>query len=141
MLNKNARGLRLVEKAHANGIRQTVPRRGRAPIAARHDIEASPARTEFFPAGLMKNRGNAVAPSIASLAPADSDALARAIADIEMASAALRESDPTLEPWRPGSEMHGDRRHLPVWILIGTVWAAALLSLSVAISGIVYLAK
>ena len=89
----------------------------------------------------MKNRGNAIAPSIASLAPIDSDALARAIADIEIASEALRRSDPTLEPWRANSETHGNQRHLPVWILIGTVWAAALLSLSVAISGIVYLAR
>lgn len=141
MLNKNARGLRLVEKAHSSGIRQTVPRRDRTSVVARHDIEASPARTEFLPGGLMKNRGNAIAPSIASLAPIGSDAVARAIADIEIASETLRKSDPTLEPWRPNSETHGDRGHLPVWILIGTVWAAALLSFSVAISGIVYLAR
>ena len=141
MLNKNARGLRLVENAHSYGIRQTASRRDRTSVAVRHDIEASPARTEFLPGGLMKNRGNAIAHSIASLAPIGSDVLARAIADIEIASEALRKSDPTLEPWRPNSETQGDRGHLPVWILIGTVWAAALLSLFVAISGIVYLAR
>jgi hypothetical protein len=141
VLNKNARGLRLVEKAQSYGMRQTASRRDGTSVAVRHDIEASPARTEFFPGGFMKNRGNAIAPSIASLAPIGSDALARAIADIEIASEALRKSDPTLEPWRPNSEMHGNRRQLPVWILIGTVWAAALVSLSVAIGGIVYLVK
>jgi hypothetical protein len=141
MLNKNAQGLRLVEKAQSYGIRQTASRRDRTSVAVRHDIEASPARTEFFPGGLMKNRGNAITPSIASPAPIGSDALARAIADIEIASVTLRKSDPTLEPWRPNSETHGDQRHLPVWILVGTVWAAALLSLSVAIGGIVYFAR
>ncbi len=141
MLNKNARGLRLVEKAHSNGIRQAVSRRDRAPTAVRHDIQAGPALIELSLVGPMTNGGDAVASSIASLASVDSDALARAIADIEIASAALRESDPTLKPWQPNSETHGKQRYLPVWILIGAVWVAALLSLSIAISGIVYLAE
>jgi hypothetical protein len=141
MLNKNARGLRLVEKAYSHGIRQAASRRDRTSIATRHDIATSPARTDFFPGDLKTNGGSAVASSIASLAPIDSDALASAIADIEIASAALRESDPTLEPWRPNAETHGNQRHMPIWILIATVWTAALLGLSLAIGGIVYLAR
>jgi hypothetical protein len=128
MLNKNPLGLRLVEKPLSNGIRQTGSQRDRAPVALRHAV------------GSMKRGGNAVAPSIDSRAPVESDALARAIAEIEIASAALRQSDPTLKPWQPNAEAQGSQRHLPVWILISAVWAAALLSLSVAISGIVYLA-
>ena len=141
MLNKNAQGLRLVDKAHANDIRQTVSRRAGAPNAVYHGIGAGPASIEPVAVGHMRNGANALAPSsIASLAPADSDALARAIAEIEIASAALRELDPTLEPWLPNSEAHGEQRYLPVWILIGAVWTAALLGLSGAIGGILYLA-
>jgi len=140
MVNKNAQGLRLVDKAHADDFRQTVSRRGGPPNAVYHGIGAGPASIEPFAIGHMRSAANAVAPSIASLAPADSEALARAIAEIEIASAALRELDPTLEPWLPNPEGHGERRYLPVWILIGAVWTAALLGLSGAIGGILYLA-
>jgi len=140
MLNKNAQGLRLVDKPYSNDIRQTVFRRGGVPDALLRDIGTGPASIETFAVGHMKNGGNGVAPSIASFAPTDSDALARAIAEIEIASAALRELDPTLEPWQPNSETHGEQRYMPVWILIGAVWTAALLGLSGAIGGILYLA-
>ena len=95
---------------------------------------------ETFAVGRMRNGGYAVARSIAPPAPVDSDALARAIAEIEIASAALRQSEPALEPWRPNSETHGEQRYLPVWILIGAVWIAALLGLSGATGAILYLA-
>jgi len=105
-----------------------------------HDVGAGPASIETFAVGRMRNAGNAVARSIAAPAPVDSDALARAIAEIEIASAALRQSEPALEPWRPNAETHGERRYLPVWILIGAVWIAALLGLSGATGAILYLA-
>ena len=88
----------------------------------------------------MRNGGSAVARSIAPSVPVDSDALARAVAEIEIASAALRQSEPTLEPWQPNSEKHSEQRYLPVWILIGAVWIAALLTLSGATGAILYLA-
>ena len=140
MLNKNAQGLRLVARAHSSNARQTVSRHGGARDTVLHDIGAGSASIETFAIGRMRNGGNAVARSMAPPAPADSDALARAIAEIEIASAALRQSEPTLEPWQPNSEKHSEQRYLPVWILIGAVWIAALLTLSGATGAILYLA-
>jgi hypothetical protein len=104
------------------------------------DIGAGPASIETFAIGRMRNGGSAVARSIAPPAPADSDALARAVAEIEIASAALRQSEPALEPWQPNAETRGEQRYLPVWLLIGAVWIAALLGLSGATGAILYLA-
>jgi hypothetical protein len=132
MLNKNAQGLRLIDKAHASDTRATVSRLGRARDTVMHDIGRGPAST--FAVGHRRVR------SIAPLAPVDADALARAIAEIEDASAALRQSEPALEPWRPNAETHGEKRYLPVWVLIGAVWIAALLGLSGATGAILYLA-
>jgi hypothetical protein len=140
MLNKNAQGLRLVDEAHSSDTRRTVSRLGGVRDTVLHDIGAGPASIETFAVGRMRNGGYAVARSIAPPAPVDSDALARAIAEIEIASAALRQSEPALEPWRPNSETHGEQRYLPVWILIGAVWIAALLGLSGATGAILYLA-
>jgi hypothetical protein len=139
MLNKNAQGLRLVDKAHSSNTRQTVSRRGGARHTVPRDIGAGPASIETFAVGRMRNGGNAVA-RFAPMAPVDSEALARAVAEIEIASAALRQSDPTLEPWQPNPEMDGEQRYLPVWILIGAVWIAAVLTLSGATGAILYLA-
>lgn len=140
MLNKNAQGLRLIDKARSSNTRQTVSRLGGARGSVLRDIGASPSSIETFAVGRMRNGGNAVARSIAPSAPVDSDALARAVAEIEIASAALRQSQPALEPWQPSLETHGEQRYLPVWILIGAVWIAALLGLSGATGAILYLA-
>jgi hypothetical protein len=136
MLNKNAQGLRLIDKAHSSDTRRLDGARD----TVLHDVGAGPASIETFAVGRMRNGANAVARSIAAPAPVDSDALARAIADIEIASAALRRSEPTLEPWPPTSETRGEQRYLPVWILIGAVWIAALLGLSGVTGAILYLA-
>lgn len=140
MQNKNAQGLRLVARAHSSNARQTVSRHGGARDTVPHDIGAGPASIETFAIGRMRNGGNAVARSIAPPAPVDSNALARAIAEIEIASAALRQSEPALEPWQPNAETLGEQRYLPVWLLIGAVWIAALLGLSGATGAILYLA-
>jgi hypothetical protein len=140
MLNKNAQGLRLIDKARSSNTRQTVSRLGGARGSVLRDIGAGPSSIETFAVGRMRNGGNAVARSIATSAPVDSDALARAVAEIEIASAALRQSEPALEPWQPSLETQGEQRYLPVWILIGAVWIAALLGLSGATGAILYLA-
>ena len=140
MLNKNAPGLRLIDKAYSSDTRQTVSRLGRARDTVPRDIGAGRASTGTFAVGRTRNGGGAFARSIAPIASVDSEALARAIAEIEIASAALRQSEPTLEPWRPNAEALGEQRYLPVWILIGVVWIAALLGLSGATGAILYLA-
>jgi hypothetical protein len=140
MLNKNAQGLRLVGKAHASDARQTVSRLAGARDALRHDIAAGSVSIENFPVGHLRNGADAAARSITPPAATDADALARAVAEIEAASAALRRSEPALEPWQPNAEALGEKRYLPVWILIGAVWIAALLGLSGATGAILYLA-
>jgi len=130
MLNKNAQGLRLVDKAASRHLRPVASRLVAARDAVQYDIAVA----------RMRNGGNAVARTIAPPAPVDSDALARAVAEIEMASAALRQSEPALEPWQPDFATQGERRYLPVWLLIGAVWIAALLGLTGATGAILYLA-
>jgi len=140
MVNRNAQGLRLIDKAHSSNTRQTVSGLGGARDTVLRDIGAGRASIETFAVGRMRNGGNAVARSIAPPAPVDSDALARAVAEIEIASAALRQSEPALEPWQPNFATQGERRYRPVWLLIGAVWIAALLGLTGATGAILYLA-
>src|SRR5262245_17814120 len=54
-------------------------------------------------------------------APVDVDEYARAIAEIEQASAALRRAEPGLEAWKPDatSEPH---KSWPVWVLVSGIW-------------------
>ena len=140
MVNKNAQGLRLIDKAHSSNTRQTVSGLSGARDTVLRDIGAGRSSIETFAVGRMRNGGNAVARSIAPPAPVDSDALARAVAEIEIASAALRQSEPALEPWQPNFATQGERRYRPVWLLIGAVWIAALLGLTGATGAILYLA-
>jgi hypothetical protein len=140
MVNKNAQGLRLIDKAHSSNTWQTVSGLSGARDTVLRDIGAGRASIETFAVGRMRNGGNAVARSIAPPAPVDSDALARAVAEIEIASAALRQSEPALEPWQPNFATQGERRYRPVWLLIGAVWIAALLGLTGATGAILYLA-
>lgn len=140
MLNKNAQGLRLIDNAHSNDIRSAVSELDGSRDAMPHAIRAGLASIEAFAAGRRRNAQDAVARPTNSRAAVDSDELARAIADIEIASAALRQSAPALEPWQPDPETRGEQRYLPVWILIGAVWITVLLVLSGATGAILYLA-
>ena len=69
----------------------------------------------------------------------DPDQLARAFAEIEKASAALRRSDPALEVGPPVPTRSGKRRrYLSVWILIAGIWISATLVVAGATAGILY---
>ena len=71
--------------------------------------------------------------------PMDPDQLARAIAEIEKASAALRRSEPALEVWLPDSATRlKSRKYLSVWILIGGIWISATLVVAGATGAILY---
>jgi hypothetical protein len=61
-----------------------------------------------------------------SVAAADRDQLARDIAAIERASAALRRAEPALESWTepPAATAQGTR---PIWLLIGVLWISTAL--------------
>jgi hypothetical protein len=72
----------------------------------------------------------------------DPDQLARAVAEIEKASAALRRSDPALEVGPPVPTRNGKRkRYLSVWILIAGIWISATLVVAVATAGILYVLR
>jgi hypothetical protein len=139
MLNKNAQGLRLVDNAHSKDTRSTVAKLDGSRAAMPRGIRTGSASIETFAVGRRRNAMDAVAHPTISRAAADSDELARAIADIEIASAALRQSEPSLEPWRPDAETRREKRYLPVWILIGAVWITVLMVLSGATGAILYL--
>lgn len=69
----------------------------------------------------------------------DPDQLARAVAEIEKASAALRRSEPTLEVGLPAATRIGARKkYLSVWILIGGIWISATLVVAGTTAGILY---
>jgi hypothetical protein len=140
MLNENAQGLRINGKAHSRGAGHTMSRLGGARRTVPHAAEAGPALSETFAVGRRRNVTDAVAPSVAARASVDADELALAIAEIEIAAAALRQSEPTLEPWQADAQTHHAERYLPIWVLIGAVWITALLALSGATGAILYLA-
>jgi hypothetical protein len=76
-----------------------------------------------------------------SAVPIDTDQLARAIAQIRQASAAVRRSEAALElVWRPIQTVPGKTRpRQSVWMLIGAIWISAGLFLAATASSIFYL--
>jgi hypothetical protein len=83
---------------------------------------------------------NAAAPPTPPFAPVVSDQLARDIAEIEQAAAALRRAEPTLEPrapeMPPGIE---PRVSHSVWPLVCVIWLTAAMVVSCAIGAVVLL--
>jgi hypothetical protein len=80
-----------------------------------------------------------IADDASTLAQTVRDQLARDIADIERASAALRKAEPALESWI-NTPVMTVLKPRPVWLLIGVLWlSTALVTLGavVAISALV----
>jgi hypothetical protein len=141
MLNKDLQGLRITDKMDSRDARHMVSGIGDTRRRAPLDVRTGLALIKAFAVERDQTAASvAVARPKAPRVPVDSDEVARAIAEIEIASAALRQSDPALEPWRPDADTHGEKRYLPVWFVIGAVWIVALLGLSGAIGAILYLA-
>ena len=73
------------------------------------------------------------------------DQLARDIAEIERATAALRKAEPALETWT--ASWSGDapamatRKPRPVWLLIGLLWLSTALVTVGAVAAIAVLAR
>jgi hypothetical protein len=68
------------------------------------------------------------------LAPAERDQIARDIAEIEHASAVLRQAEPALDTWNnaPPPTLGKPR---PVWLLIGALWiSTALVTLGAVVA-------
>lgn len=72
-------------------------------------------------AAAQRGRALEEADSSASPAGAETDQLARDIADIESAAAALRRAEPALESWT-NPPAHANPKPRPVWLLIAVLW-------------------
>jgi hypothetical protein len=57
----------------------------------------------------------------ASTAGVETDQVARDMAEIELAAAALRRAEPTLESWT-NPPAHASPKPRPVWLLIAVLW-------------------
>jgi hypothetical protein len=67
------------------------------------------------------------------------DQLAREVADIETATAALRRAEPALESWTKAPANTGGKPR-PVWLLIGVLWLSTALVTAGAVVAIATLA-
>jgi len=67
------------------------------------------------------------------------DQLAREVADIEAATAALRRAEPALESWTRAPANSGGKPR-PVWLLIGVLWLSTALVTAGAVVAIASLA-
>lgn len=69
----------------------------------------------------------------------DREEFARAVAEIEQASAALRQAEPGLETWiKQPAEKTPSRKPQFVWALIVTLWLATALVIAGAVTAIAY---
>jgi hypothetical protein len=68
-------------------------------------------------------RGRTLGEADTSAAPAgaETDQLARDVAEIESAAAALRRAEPALESWT-NPPAHANPKPRPVWLLIAVLW-------------------
>jgi hypothetical protein len=74
-----------------------------------------------------------------SLAQTVRDQIAREVADIEAATAALRRAEPALESWTK-EPADPARKPRPVWLLIGVLWLSTALVTAGAVVAIATLA-
>ena len=74
----------------------------------------------------QRNVGAAAADDAGALLPSDRDQLARDIAEIERATAALRRGEPALESWQNSSAATIGKPR-PVWLFIGVLWVSTAL--------------
>jgi hypothetical protein len=76
----------------------------------------------------------------AAFAPIAPDQLARDIAEIERAAAALRRAEPALEPRAPDPQAGSEpRTPRSIWLVVGVIWLTAVAVVSCAIGTMVLL--
>ena len=86
---------------------------------------------------IVPNGSDSAAISFAPIAPGQ---LARDIAEIEQAAAALRRAEPALKPRAPDPQTSSEPRPpRSIWLLVGVIWLTAAAVVSCAIGAIVLL--
>jgi len=97
--------------------------------------DAAALADERASAAPLRSGGNDANTGDAGLpAPAEPDQLARDIAAIERATAALRKAEPALESWSdpPPQVSHKPR---PIWLLVGVLWiSTAIVTVGAAVA-------
>jgi hypothetical protein len=92
------------------------------------------------PANARQTESNSTTISAEQIDAINPDQLARAVAEIEKASSALRRSEPALETWSPDAVTSGvTRKYWSIWFLIGGIWISATLVVASATGAILYL--
>jgi hypothetical protein len=139
MRDNDAMGTKPADGSDWNNAWEVVSRLAAAREAALHEIGANqPGAAVLDSAGVP--RGASATPAMSARPVVDPDQLARAVAEIEQASAALRRSEPALEFWLPQPAARREKRkYLSVWILIGCIWISATLVVAGATGAILYL--
>jgi hypothetical protein len=138
MQDKDALDPRPADGRDWTNVWEAVSRLAAARHSAAHD--PGPDRLRISTAEATVDRPPTGSEAVRPIAPVDPGQLARAVAEIEKASAALRRSEPALEIWRPGSAPRREtRKYLSVWLLIGGIWISATLVVAGATGAILYL--
>jgi nucleotide-binding universal stress UspA family protein len=137
MTNKNILGPTSRDSTEWNHAWEVLRRLAAARRNALHELnEADPALPICGPTSEPSPALTEPGPS----ALTESGQYARAIAEIEQASAALRRAEPALEAWLPEGEPVPDvaaqreaRYSRSVWILVGGIWISTVLVMAGAI--------
>jgi hypothetical protein len=131
------------DRRKAPPIRASKRNATAAPKPDASSAKATAEQSASAPAKEMAKEATKQSPKPASdqiaapAAPIDPDQLARAVAEIEKASAALREAEPGLEVGLPDAPSHR-RKYWSIWLLVGAVWISATLVVAGATGAILY---
>ena len=72
----------------------------------------------------------------------DPEEFARAIAEIEHASAALRKAEPALESWaKAPTKRFQSRRPKSIWLLVATLWLSTGLIMAGVVTAVAYFVR
>ncbi len=78
--------------------------------------------------------------SLGELTESAREQLTREFADIEAATAALREGEPALESWSKPKAASLTQKPRPVWLIIGVLWLSTAILTAGAVAAIATLA-
>jgi hypothetical protein len=98
-------------------------------------VALAPPRSQSLP----RHELSAITEDAGAMAQTVREQLAREVAEIEAATAALRRAEPALESWTKAPANTGGRPR-PVWLLIGVLWVSTALVTAGAVVAIATLA-